>query len=195
VRQSLAVTHARAATTTLASLVLVVLAACEEAAPPREATALRGSDFVCADDVCTQRFPALPDDGEWECLDHDGLVICRGGHGPAGVHAGPPDDAFSCAPLGRDDEGRRVCVDAQPDLPSPEGWRCQFDQEGGEPVRRCERGDTPRLGDRCGESDACPAGLVCLRGRCALEREGPPECWLDGDCEGGASCVLARCVP
>ena len=195
-RQSLAVTHARAATTTLTTLVLVVLAACEETASLREATPLRGSDFVCADDVCTQRYPAMPDDGEWECLDRDGLVICRGGHGPAGAIAGPADTSFLCAPLARDEERRRVCIDARPDLPSPDGWRCRFDRDGHEDVRRCEReaDASPRLGTRCTEAERCVEGQRCVEGRCALASDAPPECWLDTDCEGGATCVLARCA-
>lgn len=170
--------------------------ACESPAAP-EVRALRGGDFVCDDDTCAQRFVALPDDGEWECIDRSGLVICRGGHAAAGVRAGSPDDAFVCGELAVDEEHRRVCVDAEPDLPSAEGWSCRHERasEGawaGVEVRRCERDASPRLGSPCDEG-ACPIGLRCVSERCVRASTDAPDCWTDADCEGGSTCVLARC--
>ncbi|MBN8613909.1 MAG: hypothetical protein J0L92_25150 [Deltaproteobacteria bacterium] len=172
------------------------VSACGEP-PALEERSLRGGDFVCSAQTCTQRELALPDDGDWECMDQSGVVVCRGGHGAAGVHAGPADDTFVCGTIARDEERRRVCVDAQPDLPSAEGWGCRYERDHEGPfanadVRRCTRDGAPRLGARC-DAQICPSGLVCREGRCALEREGLPECWLDDDCEGGTTCVLAHC--
>jgi hypothetical protein len=140
----------------------------------------------------------MPDDGEWECLEHVGVVICRGGARVAGVVAGPSSEGFVCGPLSGDEERRRVCVDAAPDLPSADGWGCDFLEEGplhegAAYVRRCARDTMMRLGSPCADV-ACPEGLACVHGRCALAREAPPDCWLDGDCPEGARCVLARCT-
>ncbi len=173
-----------------------VTAGCGEP-PPIEERSLRGGDFVCVEGTCTQRELALPDDGDWECMDQSGLVVCRGGHVAAGVAAGPSDDAFVCAPLARDEQGRRVCVDANPDRPTVEGWACRHERDHEGPfadvdVRRCTRDDSTRLGDRC-DHESCPVGLACRDDRCALVDDAPPDCWLDSDCEGGSTCVLARC--
>lgn len=178
------------------ALGLLVATGCEEPAPAnRTPRGVRGGPFVCTDDHCAQAFPTYPDDGEWECIDTLGVVVCRGGIPAAGVLSGPADASFVCGALPRDDAGRRVCVDATPDVPDgfADDWRCVFDRDGAGEVRRCDRtASRPWLEAPCG---TCPAGLTCVHGRCSLpEGVGPPDCWLDGDCEGGATCVLARCT-
>lgn len=147
--------------------------------------------------TCTQRLVAMPDDGDWECTDQSGLVVCRGGHEAAGVHEGPADEGFSCGAIARDEEHRRVCIDARADQPTVEGWACRHERDHEGPfadvvVRRCTPDSSPRLGARCDEG-ACPAGLACRADRCVLANDAPPDCWLDTDCQGGSTCVLAHC--
>jgi hypothetical protein len=94
----------------------------------------------------------------------------------------------------RDALGTRVCVDAAPDLPdgARAAWRCRFVNE--PPVRRvCARDDSGgwRLGAACDARRPCAAGSPCVEGRCTLPHA-PPDCWLDGDCSGGA-CRFGRC--
>lgn len=144
-----------------------------------------------------QAFPTCPDDGEWECLDLEGVVVCRGGVPAAGVRPGPADAAFECAELQGDVDHRRVCIDATPDVPVERpghAWRCDFRREGATEQRRCTRDESGvRLGASCDGARACPEGLRCEDGRCARARTDPPDCWLDSDCEGGRRCVLAHC--
>src|SRR6266567_425961 len=92
----------------------------------------RGGRFRCAGDACEQAAPAMPDDGEWECVDLDGAVVCRGGIAPAGVVAGPADPGWRCG--ARRGSTDRICVDLAPDLPdgAARGWRCSFSHERGE---------------------------------------------------------------
>lgn len=174
-------------------------------AAPVEPAALRGGPFSCESESegCAQAFPAYPDDGEWECMDQSGAVVCFGGIAPAGVRTGPPDEAFACgAPLAGDAHGRRVCVDSAPDVPdgSLADWRCRFDRDataaGSREVRRCERAPGREgLGAACSAAAACPPGMRCLTDRCALEpASGAPDCWLDADCREGATCVLGHCT-
>ena len=70
--------------------------------------------FACGAELCTQKTPRLPDDGEWECADLDGVVLCHGGRAPAAVVTGAPDVGWRCGPR-RGVEGDRVCVDFAPD--------------------------------------------------------------------------------
>ena len=156
----------------------------------------RGSPFRCdARAGCEQQHPALPDDGEWECVELAGAVICRGGEAPAGVVAGAPAAGWSCGgPVGNHG---RICIDYAPDRPDRGRWTCRFDHRHG--VRRicvavAAGVDPPALGARC-DPGACPRGAICAHGRCVPPAVAPPACWLDADCAGGSACVLATCAP
>jgi len=152
--------------------------------------AMGAAPFVCEEDRCVQAHPREPDDGEWECVEMNGAVVCRHHADAAGIAPGPSDAAWLCG------AGRRVCVDFAPDLPggAPSGWRCRFDYEP-RATRACVR-DTraPVLGGACGaDAPACPSGARCVAGRCAPERPSP-SCWVDRDCDGEARCVFGTCA-
>jgi hypothetical protein len=145
--------------------------------------------FSCTGDLCEQRHPRLPDDGEWECLDMAGASVCRGGDAPAGVAAGPADGRFTCGARG----GERICVDLRGDFPGGEatGWRCRYENSP-RPRRLCARDPAAHhLGDRCGPQQPCVDGASCQQGRCAAPSP-RPSCWLDSDCAGGA-CRFGSC--
>jgi hypothetical protein len=136
---------------------------------------------VCAAGSCEQRVPRLPDDGEWECVDLDGVVVCRGGVPAAGVVAGPPDPGWTCGtrrgsggPRPASSGPDRICVDLAPELPdgAARGWRCRFTHDHGE--RRLCRADPA----------AAPP---------APEPLPPPSCWIDPDC-GAGTCRRGSCV-
>lgn len=139
------------------------------------------SAFVCSDDACVQRHPRMPDDGEWECADIDGAVICHGGLAAAGTVAGPADEAWLCGAR-RTHDSDRVCVDFSPDRPA-RFQDCRFEQG-----RRVCRAGEAKLGRAC---DSCPAGSVCTGGHC-LPLEPKPECWLTKDCAAGV-CLYGTC--
>jgi hypothetical protein len=146
--------------------------------------------FECTPSACTQRHPRLPDDGEWECAEIEGAVICRGGGAAAGVVPGPPDAGFICGAR-RGKPGERICVDFAPDRPDAPGMNdCRFQYEPGRPARLCHAGKEPALGRTCGQGD-CPAGTVCAGARC-LPLSPEPSCWIDADCAGGV-CLLGSC--
>jgi hypothetical protein len=149
-----------------------------------------GSDaFECGAQQCTQRHPRMPDDGEWECADIEGAVICRGGGAAAGVVSGPPDPAWQCGAR-RGAVGERICVDFSPDRPPNEALGdCRFIHEPGRPSRICSPGRAA-LGQPC-DASACPAGLVCAGGHC-LPLDPAPSCWIDRDCGSGA-CLFGSC--
>ncbi len=153
----------------------------------------RERPFRCRDERCEQAIPRLPDDGEWECADVDGVVVCRSHSPAAGVVEGPADPAWIC---GEGDP--RVCVDFSPARPEsaaddgPSIYRCHFDHEAG--IRRiCEPRRGRRLGSTCGEGD-CPRGLACVTGICLPAFLPRPDCWTDRDCAEGSACVLATCI-
>ena len=114
----------------------------------------------------------MPDDGELECVDLDGAVVCRGGAPAAGVVPGPPDPGWTCG--ARRGSVDRICVDATPELPegATRGWRCRHTHERGE--RRVCRADPAAPGPKA-------------------ERLPPPSCWLDKDCGAGV-CRRGSCV-
>lgn len=153
-----------------------------------EDRALETDAFACRGDVCTRQHPRLPDDGEWECAELDGAVLCHGGGTAAGTVPGPADPAWLCGPR-RGAPGERICVDFSPDRPElGAGAACRFEYLPGRAQRTCRRGAEPALGRACG---ACPAGMACAGGRC-LPLPPSPECWLDADCGGGV-CLLGSC--
>jgi len=155
------------------------------------------SRFVCgADGTCRQRYPRLPTDGWWECVDMSGVVMCHGGRVSAGTVAGEADPGWICGPR-RGAEGEQLCLDFSPDMPSSDAdFQCLFEHEGGE-QRVCRRRSTsPRpeskLADRCQATTDCPDGSECLRGHC-LPPAPEPACWFDRDCGNGAVCRFGSC--
>jgi hypothetical protein len=147
--------------------------------------------FTCRGERCEQLHPRLPDDGEWECADLGGVVLCKGGDRPAGIPPGGSDPAFFCGAGGASSE--RLCIDYSPDLPHEEGrFRCHFEAKEGV-VRVCERAaDVHGVADGCDAQRPCVGGLACTRGRC-LPPPPPPVCWLDSDCASGA-CLFGACA-
>lgn len=154
-----------------------------------EDRAFQSDAFSCTKEACTQRIPRLPDDGEWECADFDGVVVCHGGGRPAGVIPGAPDVGWLCGDR-RGQEGERVCVDFAPDRPGPEPWACRFHYEPGHARRSCTAGGRGALGFAC--DAGCPFGSECVSGHC-LPQKPKPECWLDRDCGEGSKCSFASC--
>jgi len=172
------------------------------------ARASRSTPFVCSkgaggkDDAawrCVQRQPRLPDDGEWDCAEVDGVVRCTGGQAASGVVAGPPDPGWLCGP--RRGSSERICVDFSPDVPErgispvePAAWRCGYDRSGNLTRFCVPGGAVRRLGGACTAPADCPAASICAGGRC-LPRRPEPACYLDGDCGGGAACRFGTCAP
>ncbi|MCS6798614.1 MAG: hypothetical protein NZ898_08790 [Myxococcota bacterium] len=170
---------------------------CEGTGLDRRCTAVRAVPWRCDERTCETTMPELPDDGEWECAELSGVVVCRGGEGPAGVRPGPPMPGWICGATRTRDEPRRICVDPWPARVG-EG-SCRFEHEGG--LRRiCARdrgaeGESPApLGARCAREAECAEGLRCVAGRCVLARWPAAECWTGRDCPPGSRCVLASCV-
>lgn len=154
-----------------------------------EDRALGAGSFECGDTLCTQRFARVPDDGQWECADLDGAVLCHFMAPASGIVAGGADPAFFCGQR-RGKPGERVCVDFAPDLPAPDFRHCRFDHSGGDVARLCEKGGRRALGGECGAG--CPPGAACAGGAC-LPLEPAPDCWLDADCAGGERCAFGTC--
>jgi hypothetical protein len=152
--------------------------------------------FRCEGPRCEQQHPRLPDDGEWECADFAGAVVCRGGEREAGTPPGAADAGFSCGPRRGAGAGTaaRICVDLSPDFPdgSARGWRCRFVPQDG--LRRvCERDPSAHtLTDPCDPSHPCVSGLACITARC-VPAAPAPACWLDRDCDKGA-CRFGTCM-
>jgi hypothetical protein len=137
----------------------------------------------------------MPDDGEWECVDLDGVVVCRRGVPAAGVVAGPVDAGWLCDIRAHATPSERVCTDLSPDLPHGDagGWRCRYDHERRE-RRICKRTRSPtRLGTLCDSRRPCPKHLTCAADTC-LPHPPAPTCWLDDDCDGDRVCRLGTCV-
>jgi hypothetical protein len=149
--------------------------------------------FRCEGTRCVQRHPRLPDDGEWQCMEQAGAVVCLGGGRAAGVAPGGDSLGYDCGPrsVKGAPTGERVCVDLSPDL--PEGRvTCRFEADGGL-LRICEPSSGAHvLGDACDAARPCVDGAVCITGRCAPRRPAP-SCWLAGDCVKG-SCRFGSCV-
>ena len=153
--------------------------------------------FVCHGDRCVQRYPRLPDDGEWTCSDMAGAAVCSGGEPPAGVPLNTSDAAWICGKrrtsAARPDRGERVCVDLAPDFPNGAagGWRCHYATDEGA-TRVCDRdADAHVIGDRCDAHAPCLDGLRCVTGRCTPDRPSPT-CVLDDDCDDGV-CRIGSC--
>lgn len=161
------------------------------------------SAFVCEAGRCVQRQPRMPDDGEWECADLAGAVVCRGGIAPAGVSVGARDVGWICGERADGGAfGRAVCVDFAPDLPDVQNardhdggghWECSYSYV----TLRAERVCVPRtakagfLGDACAADGSCLRGARCAGGRCLPPRP-RPSCWLDAECARG-HCNFGSC--
>lgn len=149
--------------------------------------------FACTDTTCTQAQPRLPDASFWECIDDEGIVVCRGGEPASGVFPADPDPGWTCGE--RRGEPQRICVDLSPDLPNDDarGWRCHFEHSAGE-KRLCVRDEAaPAVAAPCTETSACTRGTVCAGGRC-LPLRIDPACWLDRDCGDGRWCRFGACL-
>jgi hypothetical protein len=153
--------------------------------------------FVCAGEVCTQRHPRQPDDGQWQCSDDSGVTVCTGGEQAAGIPPGSVEPGWVCGnrrPRAGSPPGARVCIDLSPDFPggSPRKQLCRWRYETA-PVRECRRGtDVPSLGDICDATAPCVSGASCAGGRCLPPRP-VADCVLDSDCERGA-CRFGSCT-
>lgn len=130
----------------------------------------------CGGTSCAERRPDRPSAAEWECIEGDGRVLCRGRDG-RGI-----DPRWRCAALG----DRFLCADLDPDHPAPEdptAWLCAYD-------------DSTKLGRFC-STEAHPVGPCpgpTAAGRC-WPFEPVPHCWFDDDCPAGRRCRIGECVP
>ena len=168
----------------------------------------RASERVCVDrrkgvgtfiregESWVQRYPRLPDDGEWRCDEMGGATVCSGGDAPAGVAINIADAAWICGARRGPSSAptaERVCVDFSPDFPDgrAQGWRCRYASERGF-VRICDRDrNAHQLDDTCDRDHPCLDGLHCIERRCVPERP-EPSCAFDRDCAMGA-CRLGTC--
>jgi hypothetical protein len=162
---------------------------CEGAGDERVCRLERRRPFRCEAGTCVQSFPRVPDDGEWECADVDGLVVCRTRSAAAGVVAGLAAVGWICG------EGEdRVCVDLAPDQPAKRTGDCRFRYEA-TMDRLCTYGPKePRLFGACAAGGVCPRGATCVAAVCVPRFRPRPDCWTDRDCEEGRRCVLATCI-
>jgi len=139
----------------------------------------------CDGERCAERRPDRPSADEWECVDGDGRVLCRG------RFLEEVDPRWSCSPLG----DRFLCVDPDPDFPGesdPAGWRCFYD-DSLRTGRDCTAVPPPAPGVEPAAAARPPCPGIWNGGRCLLARV-EPECWLDGDCTGGRACRIGFCV-
>jgi hypothetical protein len=148
----------------------------------------------------------LPDEGEWECADVAGVVVCRGGEPAAGTAPGAPGRGFRCGSRrtagGKDGASvtERLCIDLAPGLPegAVAGVRCHFEATRGL-SRVCDLAAVrPSVGSPCRREQPCVDGAVCFApagapagGRC-VPRRPDLDCWLATDC-GGDPCRFGSC--
>lgn len=135
----------------------------------------------------------MPDDGEWECSDLSGLVLCRGGMAPAGLAGVNADPGWICGQRRHGKPNERVCLDLDPDLPSLESSArtCRYEILGARSRRICEARGGTRFGDPCSRNEVCPIGGSCVHGVCLPPRV-TPDCWSDFDC-GQGRCSFGSC--
>lgn len=167
---------------------------CTGAGAARECAprAARAPSFQCRRARCSQEQPRVPDDGEWECAELSGVVLCRGGTEPAAVVHVSADPGWLCGSRRRAKGGDRVCLDLDPDLPDKPSVRgCRFEIDGARMRRVCEHTEQPLLGDACSHPDLCPLGSECSHGICLPPRPSP-NCWGDADC-GLGQCRFGTC--
>jgi hypothetical protein len=153
--------------------------------------AWNGPPFTCQKDRCVQSPLRAPDDGEWECVEMAGAVVCRSPSEAAGIPPGAEDAAFVCGV--RKGHGERICVDLSPDPPPGLGsWSCRVTYDGGSAARVCTPSKEARVGGRCASPEECPVATACIGGRC-LPDQPAPECWFDQDCGQGERCRYGSC--
>ena len=151
--------------------------------------------FSCDETRCRQEHLRAPDDGEWECFERWGAVVCRGGEPASGVIGGRRDKAWICGDVHSATKPTRVCVDFAPDRPDDLGFgACVIEETAGGPRQVCSRKGEPSLGEPCREDAACPRGAVCAKGTCLPAMAPRPSCWLDTDCAAGELCLYATCA-
>jgi hypothetical protein len=152
--------------------------------------------FRCRGARCTQVLPRVPDDGEWECADLGGAVLCRGGAAPAGVARPSHDPGWRCGARRQSSAAERVCLDLDPDYPNArsKSFRCRYELEGAKLTRSCESSNEPLLGLRCRSQAECPVDASCISGIC-LPPSLTPNCWGALDCAADERCVYGSCTP
>jgi hypothetical protein len=160
-----------------------------------EDRARNGSAFDCGTTRCLQERPRLPDDGEWECVEMSGAVLCHSRGTVAGMQTGPMDLGWLCGARRGVSDGEQICVDLDPDRPTELATHrsCRFELRLGMQQRSCTHADKPIIGDTCAASSACPSESRCEVGLCLPARP-EPACWLDRDCGEGSKCVLGTCA-
>jgi len=141
-----------------------------------------------------QAHPRLPDPAFWECVDDDGIVVCRGGDEAAGVFGAARDPGWLCGSR-QGGEGERICVDAAPDMPRGErrGWKCHFEHQAGEQRHCVAEEGAPGVGAPCEAADDCVLGTACTGGAC-LPKRLVPSCALDDDCPRDLVCRFGTCM-
>lgn len=153
--------------------------------------AWNGAPFVCQKDRCVQSPLRMPDNGEWECVEIAGAVVCRALSEAAGIPSGTTDPAFVCD--ARVAHGERICVDLSPDPPPGlDSWSCRVAYDGGAAARVCIPSKESRIGSACVATSDCPDAAACVGGRCLPEAP-KPGCWFDQDCGQGARCRYGSC--
>ncbi len=156
------------------------------------ARSLHGAPFECEEKRCAQRPVRAPDNSEWECVEMEGVVVCRFHADAAGIASGALDPAFLCAP--RRGSAERICVDFSPDLPPRfPAFKCSVRYEAGGAVRVCSASKEPRVGGACSARAPCPRDAACVEGRCLPPRPSPA-CWLDEDCAPAGRCRWGSCL-
>lgn len=154
--------------------------------------ALHGAPFTREPGKRTQRPLRTPDNGEWECVETEGVVTCRSLADAAGVRTGLLDPAFVCGP--RRGSAERICVDFSPDAPPAlDRWECRVGYAAGMAERVCSPSATPRVGSACAASGECPRDAACVDRRC-LPPQPAPACWYDQDCGLKGRCRWGSCL-
>ena len=127
-----------------------------------------GNDgWNCAGKRCTERHPDRPGSGEWDCVERDDGVVCRGRFDR---DLGPQ---WRCARVA----DRVLCRNLDPDFPDgggPGAWRCLYDNSG-RTGRACERVER-EPGHDCG---GVLVGNACLTANPAVF------CYFDDECTSG----------
>lgn len=150
--------------------------------------------FVCEHGACLEQRPRMPDLGEWECVELEGVVLCHERGAAAGIARGPLELGWICGRVGAEPARERVCVDLDADRPSDTmRFSCRFEHAFGLLRRRCVAASGPQLADACTSDAACPAAMSCEQGLCLPARP-DPHCWLDRDCAGSERCQRGTCA-
>jgi hypothetical protein len=150
--------------------------------------------FVCDAGLCVQSHLRLPNDGEWECFERYGAVICQGGTPAAGVVSTRDDEAWICGSPRAAPNSPRICIDLSPDRPVDPAMQCTIQERATGATQHCRNKSEPALGRACTAASDCPQGAACAGGACVPKALPTGECWHDSDCASGSSCVFATCI-